>query len=106
MHHWQVLGESESCTAALRLIEERRPSLLVADVTVAEGATATLFREARQRLREIRIVLVAPASRPAPSVEDLPVPPDAILLRPFRIRQFTEALGPEAPGSGAVGSPD
>jgi DNA-binding NarL/FixJ family response regulator len=100
LHHVRIEGEAEGATQALELVRDLRPSLLVADVNLAEGSSSTLIAEARAAVPGLRTVLVAPASRPPP-----PPPagtgPDAVLLRPFRIRQFVDALGPPAaPGPG------
>ncbi len=95
LHHYRVEGEAEGATQCLELIREHRPSLLVADVNLAEGSSSALVAEARRASPELRVILVAPASRP-------PTPaanggPDVVLLRPFRIRQFAEALLPPSP---------
>jgi hypothetical protein len=93
LHHVKVHGEAEGATQALHLVEERRPTVLVVDVDLAEGAWTTLAVGARRAVPELRIVLVAPAARPPPAPPD-GAKPDAVLLRPFRIRDFAEALGP------------
>jgi CheY-like chemotaxis protein len=95
LHHFRVLGEAEGCSQAVQLIQERRPSLLMADVSLSEGSIQSLIRDARNLTPTLRIVLVAPASRPPP-VSDAKTRPDAILLRPFRIHQFADALSPRA----------
>lgn len=95
LHHVRVDGEAEGASHALELVTSRRPKLMVADVNLAEGSPTSLVAEARAIEPELRVILVAPASRP-PS---LPIPeqrPDVVLLRPFRIRQFAEALLPSA----------
>jgi DNA-binding NarL/FixJ family response regulator len=94
LHHFRVDGEAEGATQCLELIREHRPSLLVADVNLAEGSPSSLVAEARRAAPGLRVILVAPASRPpAPPSDSLPGP-DVVLLRPFRIRQFAEALLP------------
>ncbi|MFZ0891499.1 MAG: hypothetical protein WB778_03595 [Thermoplasmata archaeon] len=95
LHHFRVLGEAEGCSQAVQLIQERRPSLLMADVSLSEGSIQSLIRDARSATPTLRIVLVAPASRPPP-VTDTKTRPDAILLRPFRIHQFADALSPRS----------
>ncbi len=95
LHHFRVDGEAEGATQCLELIRDHHPSLLVADVNLAEGSSTTLVAEARKVVPGLRVVLVAPASRPpAPSPDG---GPDVVLLRPFRIRQFAEALIPTSP---------
>jgi DNA-binding NarL/FixJ family response regulator len=96
LHHFRVDGEAEGATQAIELLRNHSPSLLVVDVSLAEGSPQLLLREAKQLLPKVRTILVAPASRPPPSDPAAP-PPDVILLRPFRIRQFAEALRPPAP---------
>jgi DNA-binding NarL/FixJ family response regulator len=102
LHHFRVVGEAEGSTQALALIRERRPGLLVTDVSLAEGSAHRLIIDARASLPTVRVVLVAPVSRPPPPSEG-PEHPDAILLRPFRIRQFAEALNP--PSAKSADSP-
>ncbi|MGI0155595.1 MAG: hypothetical protein ACREDE_05630, partial [Thermoplasmata archaeon] len=75
-------------------IREHHPTLLVADVNLAEGSSGSLVSEARRLAPELRVILVAPASRPPAAPTDHEKGPDVVLLRPFRIRQFAEALLP------------
>ncbi len=81
----------------MELLRDHRPGLLVADVSLAEGSSATLIAEARSLLPQLRVILVAPASRPPPPPGDGLPGPDVVLLRPFRIRQFVDALSPTGP---------
>ncbi len=96
LHHFRVDGEAEGSAQAMALLRDHRPSLLVTDVNLAEGSSTSLVAEARATLPHLRIILVAPASRPPPAPAGSG--PDMVLLRPFRIRQFAEAVqpGPEA----------
>jgi len=96
LHHFRVDGEAEGATQCLELIREHRPTLLVADVNLAEGSPGSLVSEARRAHPSLRVILVAPASRPPAPTGD--GGPDVVLLRPFRIRQFAEALLPQRPG--------
>lgn len=100
LHHFRVDGEAEGATQCLELIREHRPTLLVADVNLAEGSPGVLVSEARRVAPHLRVILVAPASRP-PAPADHDKGPDVVLLRPFRIRQFAEALLPSDPGATA-----
>jgi CheY-like chemotaxis protein len=102
LHHFRVDGEAEGATQALELLKEHRPSLVVADVNLTEGTAGGLVAETRRLLPATRIVLVAPASRPPPPATDPTRAPHVVLLRPFRIRQFAEAL---LPGDGAASAP-
>ncbi len=99
LHHFRVDGEAEGATQALELLRDHHPALLVADVNLAEGSPTTLVADARQLLPQLRIVLVAPASRPPPPPNDPAQGPHVVLLRPFRIRQFAEALLPASPAA-------
>jgi DNA-binding NtrC family response regulator len=104
LHHFRVDGEAEGATQCLEMIKEHRPSLLVADVNLAEGSPGSLVSEARRVAPELRVILVAPASRP-PAPADHEKGPDVVLLRPFRIRQFAEALLPPDPAAGTPAPP-
>jgi DNA-binding NarL/FixJ family response regulator len=104
LHHFRVDGEAEGASQCLELIREHRPTLLVADVNLAEGSPGSLVSEARKLAPGLRVILVAPASRPPAPPADSSRGPDVVLLRPFRIRQFAEALlpsdgNPPAPSS-------
>jgi DNA-binding NtrC family response regulator len=103
LHHFRVDGEAEGASQCLELIKEHHPTLLVADVNLAEGSPGVLVSEARRVAPNLRVILVAPASRP-PAPADHDKGPDVVLLRPFRIRQFAEALLPPSPGAGAPSS--
>jgi len=97
LHHFRVDGEAEGATQAVELVRLHRPTLLVVDATLAEGSSTPLVAQARGFVPGIRVILVAPASRP-PALPNDPIQrPDALLLRPFRIRQFAEALVPGPP---------
>jgi DNA-binding NarL/FixJ family response regulator len=98
LHHFRVDGEAEGAAQAMELLRNHSPSLLVVDVNLSEGSPLHLLREAKSLLPQLRTILVAPASRP-PAPEPAPPSPDVILLRPFRIRQFAEALRPPPVGA-------
>jgi DNA-binding NarL/FixJ family response regulator len=102
LHHFRVDGEAEGVSQAMELLRNHSPALLVVDVNLAEGSPINLLREAKSLLPQVRTILVAPASRPPPTSSVDPAP-DVVLLRPFRIRQFAEALRP-ANGGGANGT--
>ena len=98
LHHYRVDGEAEGVTPAVELIGLHRPTLLVVDASLAEGSVGPLIGQARSLVPGLRVILVAPASRPPNLSADMAQRPDALLLRPFRIRQFAEALVPSGPG--------
>lgn len=106
LHHFRVDGEAEGATHALELLHDHRPELLVADVNLAEGSAAALIASARAVVPTLRVVLVAPASRPPVLSTEPSQRPDVVLLRPFRIREFADALqGTMTPGSSASVAP-
>jgi len=71
---------------------------MVTDASLVEGSYVNLIAEARRLNPTLRVILVAPASRPPPPSLDPKAGPDTVLLRPFRIHQFAEALsGPQEP---------
>jgi len=101
LHRVRVDAEAGGVTEALRQIREHRPALVVADSHLSEGNPGDLVSEARTIVPGLRIVLVAPAAHP-PSSSAKGREPDVVLLKPFRIRQFAEAISPPgAPGVAA-----
>lgn len=100
LHHFRVDGEADGARMAIELLQRHHPNLLVVDVNLAEGSPLGLLKEARELLPKLRTILVAPASRPPTTIEG-PQRPDVVLLRPFRIRQFAEALRPPTAGPSA-----
>jgi len=98
LHHFRVDGEAEGASQAMELVQRHHPGLLVVDINLTEGSPFSLLRDARDVLPNVRTILVAPASRP-PTMNGGTPPPDVILLRPFRIRQFAEALRPATAGA-------
>jgi DNA-binding NarL/FixJ family response regulator len=94
LNHFRVDGEAEGGAHALELLRDHRPHLMVVDVNLAEGSPTALISDARAILPELRVILVAPASRPPATPPEASQRPDVVLLRPFRIRQFAEALLP------------
>ncbi len=103
LHHFRVDGEAEGATQGIELVREHKPTLMVADVNLAEGSSNQLVAESRRLAPSMRVILVAPASRPPNPPASGDRGPDAVLLRPFRIRQFAEALLPSSNGSGPSG---
>ena len=102
LHHFRVDGEAEGVTPAVELIGVHHPSLLVVDASLAEGSVGPFIAQARGLVPGLRVILVAPASRPPNLPPDPAQRPDALLLRPFRIRQFAESLLPSGPGTDAA----
>ena len=100
LHHFRVEGEAEGATRALELLRDHRPTLMVADLSLAEGNPTALIGEARAVLPTLRVVLVVPASRRSPPSASPSARADVVLVRPFRIRQFADALRPSARAAG------
>lgn len=96
LQHVRVDAEAEGVTEALKLVREHRPGLVVADAHLSDGTPGELIGKARALVTGLRVVLIAPANRP-PSAADSDCRPDAVLLRPFRIQQFADAVVPPAP---------
>ena len=92
LSHYRVAGEAEGQGEALGLLRHHRPAVMVVDLHVAEGSWPSLIAGARAILPDMKVILVAPASSPPTDRVDREQRPDAILIRPFRIRQFAEAL--------------
>lgn len=91
LHRFRILGEAESGPRALTLLQEQRPTTLVIDTVLSDGDAVELADAAKRQRPETRVVLVARGQRPA-----IPAgahEPDAVLLRPFRIHDFAEAIG-------------
>ncbi|MCI4316992.1 MAG: response regulator [Thermoplasmata archaeon] len=104
LHHYRVLGEAEGSTQALELVRSHHPAVLLADVNLAEGSFTSLLEASRRADPRLRVILVAPASRPHTATAGGPHA-DAVLFRPFRIRQFAEALTPPGPAAAEAASP-
>ena len=95
LHRIRVEAEADGMTEALRLVREHRPTLVVVDAHLKEGSPADLVAGARAIRPGVRCILVAPAARPPSPGKD--GQPDVVLLKPFRIQQFAEAVGPPRP---------
>lgn len=101
LHHCRVLGEAGGAAQALDLLARHHPALLIADVNLSEGSYSHLLQEAKRLDSHLRIILVAPSHRsPTPTAEG--ARSDAVLYRPFRIREFAEALATVGPSSPPV----
>jgi DNA-binding NtrC family response regulator len=102
LHHYRVLGEAEGAHQAIDLLRQTSPAVIVSDVNLVDGTFSDLLEAARAVQPAPRVILVVPSSRPH-AAADASSKPDVVLQRPFRIRQFAEALGrsavvpPEAP---------
>lgn len=96
LHRVRVDAEADGVAEGLRLVREHRPTLVVADVHLAEGSAPELVAGCRSASPGVRVILVAPSSRPTPQLVAA-AQPDVLLLRPFRIQQFAEAVAVRAP---------
>jgi CheY-like chemotaxis protein len=93
LHRVRVEAEAEGTTEALRLVAQHRPVLVVADTHLTDGTAGELIARTRALVPGLRFILVAPASRPPPPPAK-EAAPDVLLLKPFRIQQFAEAIAP------------
>ncbi|HEV2316316.1 MAG TPA: hypothetical protein VGV89_01910 [Thermoplasmata archaeon] len=93
LHHFRVLGEADGEAQGADLLRIHNPLLLVVDDHLSDGSTESLIQSARQIIPSIRTVLVAAQPVPAASAERCP---DATLRRPFRVKEFAEAVGASA----------
>lgn len=107
LHRFRVVGEAAGATQGDELVRQHKPDVLVTDATLAEGSLSNLVLSARSDSPRTHIVLIQPASRPIALAP--PVQPDATVARPFRIREFIEALrtkaDPAPPSEGAGPTP-
>jgi DNA-binding NtrC family response regulator len=92
LHHYRVVGEAEGAHQAVGLLRQTLPGVVVSDVNLVDGTFSDLIEAAHSVDPPPRVILVVPSSRPH-AAADAPSRPDVVLLRPFRIRQFAEALG-------------
>lgn len=90
LHRFRVVGEASGASQADELVRLHRPTVLVADATLVEGSLGRLFPAARDASPGTRIILIQPNARPPPL--EPPAVPDATLVRPFRVRDFIDAL--------------
>ena len=90
LHRFRVLGEASGVTPGLQILDTQAPTVLVVDSELAEGTAVDLVVEGKRRHPRTRVVLVAHGSRPM-LPPDAPAP-DVVLQRPFRIREFAEAI--------------
>ncbi len=89
----RIVGEADGAAPAVEIVRQQRPDLLVADSVLAQGTVEEIIREGRRARPSLRVVLITPSSRPAVALAQ-DASADAVLVRPFRIREFTEALAP------------
>jgi DNA-binding NarL/FixJ family response regulator len=102
LHHFRVIGEAEGVDEAVELVRTSHPSLVVADMSVRPpGTPADLFQEARRLSPGLRSVLVCPDDPDAATGLGA-AGPDARLHRPFRVRDFAQAIGAVSPESPSV----
>jgi DNA-binding NarL/FixJ family response regulator len=101
LHHFQVVGETGGSTEGDELVRRFQPAVLVADVSLSEGSLASLVPAARARSPGTRIIIVQPTGRPSTFVDAQA--PDAMLTRPFRVKDFVDAISAvQAAGSSPV----
>jgi CheY-like chemotaxis protein len=91
LHHYRVVGEAEGAHQAIALLRQTSPAVVVSDVNLVDGTFTDVLEAAHSATPTPRMILVVPSTRPH-AAADAPTRPDAVLQRPFRIRQFAEAL--------------
>lgn len=97
LHQVRVDGEARGVSYALDILRRVRPKLLVVDTVLEDGTWPDLLLRARSLSPQLRFILVAAEAPDGRAVPGAPTP-DAVLIRPFRIRAFSDALGPFGPG--------
>jgi len=107
IHHIPVDGEAPGATQALQRLQERPITHLVVDSDLADGDVPTFVADAQSARPTLRIVVLTRSSTHLPAIPTDPNrPPIVPLVRPFRFRQFAEALGvAERVGNGADPAP-
>lgn len=92
LHHFRVLGEATGEAPGLTLIRAHTPQLLMVDTSLTDGSAHSLLARAREIAPTMRAVLVAhPGPEPASAPSESEV--DAVLERPFRVKDFARAVG-------------
>jgi hypothetical protein len=94
MHRIPVDGEAAGENEGFELVRAHRPTILVVDAQLTEGSANGLIGQARAFVPHLRVILIGPASSPPSLPSDPSERPDVVLLRPFLIREFAEALLP------------
>jgi DNA-binding NarL/FixJ family response regulator len=91
LHHYRVVGEAEGAHQAIDLLRQTSPGVVVSDVNLVDGTFTDVLDVAKSAVPPPRMILVVPSTRPHAASDSL-TRPDAVLQRPFRIRQFADAL--------------
>ena len=86
-----AVAEATSMSEALARLRDRTPDLIVADLMLAGGSGADLCRAVRTdaALRALPIVVVTGIAAEAARALLKEVAPDAVLIKPIDIDQFT-----------------
>ncbi len=106
VQRFRVVAESSGAGQAVELVRSQRPRVLLVDSRLSEGNVGDLVARARGAESSVRIVLVLP-SHPRSAATREGKGADAILHRPFELREFFEAVEPgssEAPSAGRTGA--
>lgn len=93
LHQVRVEGEARGLGFALDILRRVRPTLVVVDAELEDGTWTDLLAGTRSLVPRSRFVLVAAQAPDGHAAVGTPGP-DAVLIRPFRIRAFADALGP------------
>ncbi len=103
LNRFRVLGEAAGWDEARGLLRSGRPTLLLVDEPRDDGALLARIAQEREGLAPLRVVLIS-AARPAPDQPAGGVV-DAVLPRPFRLRDFAGAVDPDGRPAGTAPGP-
>ena len=90
----RLLAQTDDPREAAELVGTHRPTFLLADAGPFESALAELLRKSRATVPELRVILIAGSARRPVSSKELRET-DRVLVRPFRVQQFADALRPK-----------
>ena len=82
----------QTCEAAMRLLEERTPELLLLDLTLPDGDGLQVCHSVRALHPEVVIVVVTARTDEADAVRALDVGADDVVLKPFRSSEMLARL--------------
>ena len=95
LHRIRVVAETDEPRRGAELAQEHRPQLLVVEIGPLRPPLGDLVARSRHAVPGIRVVVVTSTGATSPGVPGLREA-DAVLIRPFRVQTFGEALQPPA----------
>lgn len=96
LNHYRVIAESDDPRQIADLVATQRPQLLVADTGPMQTPVHELLQKTRSSVTDLRIVVVTGAGKAGLSSGGIREA-DAVLVRPFRVSQFAEAVAARRP---------